>query len=80
MDVSISSLCSLLGCLQDFTHLLICGDFNMKDVNWSSMTVYPRNCHIEFFLDKIYDLFLFNMLLSVLILDWVAITPFGIYQ
>ena len=80
MDVSISSLCSLLDCLQDFTHLLICGDFNMKDVNWSSMTVYPRNCHIEFFLDKIHDLFLFNMLLSVLILDWVAITPFGIYQ
>ena len=49
MDVSISSLCSLLDCLQDFTHLLMFEDFNMREVNWSSMTVYPRNCHIEFF-------------------------------
>ena len=24
------------------------------------MTVYPRNCHIEFFLDKIHDLFFFQ--------------------
>ena len=36
----------------------------MKDVNWSSLTVYPRNCHIEFFLDKIYDLFLFQYVLE----------------
>ena len=49
-----------LDCLQDFTHLLTCGDFNMKDVNWSSMTVYPRNCDIEFFLDKSHNLFLFQ--------------------
>ena len=49
---------SLLDCLQDFAHLLICGDFK---VNWSSMTVYQRNCHIECFLDKIHDqLFLFQ--------------------
>ena len=39
MDASVSSLCSLLDCWQDFTHLLICGDFNMREVNWSSMTV-----------------------------------------
>ena len=29
-------------------------------VNWSSMTVYPRNCHIEYILDKIHDLLLFQ--------------------
>ena len=60
METSISSLCSLLDCLQGFTHLLICGDFNLKDINWSSMTVHPRNSHIESFLDKIHDLFLFQ--------------------
>ena len=38
METSISSLCSLLDCVQGFTHLLICGDFNLKDINWSSMT------------------------------------------
>ena len=60
MDASISSLCSLLDCLQDFTHLLICGDFTMREVNWSNMQVYPRNCYIEFFFEKIHDLFLFQ--------------------
>ena len=35
-------------------------NFNMREVNWSSMTVYPRNCHIELFLDKIHDLFFFQ--------------------
>ena len=33
MVISISPLCSLLEELNDFTHLLICGDFNMKDIN-----------------------------------------------
>ena len=60
METSIFSLCSLLDCLQGFTHLLICGDFNLKDINWSSMTVHPRNSHIESLLDKIHDLFLFQ--------------------
>ena len=32
----------------------------MKDINWSNMTVHPRNSHIESFLDKIHDLFLFQ--------------------
>ena len=44
METGISSLCSLLEELNDFTvfnHLVICGDFNMKNINWSSMSVNP---------------------------------------
>ena len=36
----------------------------MKDVNWSTVTVYPRNCHTELFLDKLHNVFFFNKLLS----------------
>ena len=32
----------------------------MREVNWSNMQVYPRNCYIEFFFEKIHDLFLFQ--------------------
>ena len=60
MENSISSLCSLLEELNDFTHLLICGDFNMKDINWSTMSVNPRNIHVEAFIDAVQDLFLFQ--------------------
>ena len=60
MVISISPLCSLLEELNDFTHLLICGDFNMKDINWSNMSVNPRNDHVESFIDTIQDLFLFQ--------------------
>ena len=79
MEASISLLCSLLDGLQDFTHLLVCGDFSMKDVNWSSMTVYPRNSHIESFLDKIHDLFLFNMLLNQLVSNRVLPPVYSIW-
>ena len=54
------ALCSLLEELNDFTHLLICGDFNMKDINWSNMSVNPGNAHVESFIDTIQDLFLFQ--------------------
>ena len=60
METSISSLCRLLEELNDFTHLLICGDFNMKDINWSTMSVNPRNTHADYFIDTIQDLFLFQ--------------------
>ena len=60
MVISISSLCSLLEELNDFTHLLICGDFNMKNINWSNMSVNPGNTHVESFIDTIQDLFLFQ--------------------
>ena len=32
----------------------------MKDVNWSNMSVNPRNTHVESFIDTIHDLFLFQ--------------------
>ena len=60
MVISISPLCSLLEELNDFTHLLIYGDFNIKDINWSNMSVNPRNAHVESFIDTIQDLFLFQ--------------------
>ena len=60
MQTSISSLCTLLEELNDFTHLLICGDFNMKDIVWSNMSVNPRNTYVESFIDTIQDLFLFQ--------------------
>ena len=61
VDVSISSLCSLLEELNGFTHLLICGHFNMKDINWSNMSVNPRNTYIRgIFLDSVQDLSLFQ--------------------
>jgi len=31
---SILSLCDLLGQLGGYFHLLICGDFNLKDITW----------------------------------------------
>ena len=68
METSISSLCSLLDCLQGFTHLLICADFNLKDIDWSSMTVHPRNSP---FWIKYMTCFFFNMLLNQLVSDRV---------
>ena len=42
METSISSLCSLLEELINFTHLLICGDYNMKVVQHvSESQEYP---------------------------------------
>ena len=79
MDASILSLCSLLGCLQDFTHLLICGDFIMREVSWSNMQEYPRNCHIEFFLNKFMICSFFNMLLSLLVLEYVLLLVYSIW-
>jgi len=54
---SISSLCDLLGQLGGYSHLLICGDFNLKDITWLD---YCGNTYIEPFLDMIDNLFLFQ--------------------
>ena len=51
------------------THQLICGDFNMKDQNWSSMSVNPRNTHAESFIDIIKEIFYFNTYKNQLISD-----------
>ena len=69
METSISSLCRLLEVLNDFTHLLICGDFNVKDINWSTMSVNPRNTHTDYFIDTIQDLFYFSTYKNQLVSD-----------
>ena len=73
MENSISSLCSLLEELNDFTHLLMYGDFNMKDINWSTMSV-NRNTHVEAFIDVVQDLFYFNTYKNQLTID-LALLP-----
>ena len=75
METSISSLRRLLEELNDFTHLLIliCGDFNMKDINWSTMSVNPRNTHADYFIDTIQDLFYFSTYKNQLISDQVLL-------
>ena len=49
METSIPSHCSLLQELNDFTHLLICGDLYMQNINWSNISVNCRNMitHVE---------------------------------
>ena len=32
------SLCDLLGSICDYTHLLICGDFNYPNIDWATMS------------------------------------------
>ena len=60
IDTSTASLCDLLTSLHNYTHLLICGDFNYKAISWSNFSGTGNNCHIEPFLDTIDDLFLFQ--------------------
>jgi len=57
---SISSLCDLLGHLSGYSHLLICGDFNLKDITWLDHCGNSTNHCIEPFLDMIDNLFLFQ--------------------
>ena len=42
------------------THLLICGDFNLKDVIWSDYCGTTNSHHIEPFLDVVDSMFLFQ--------------------
>jgi len=57
---SISSLCDLLGQLGGYSHLLICGDFNLKDITWLNYCGNSTIHYIEPFLDKRDNLFLFQ--------------------
>jgi len=43
------------------SHLLICGDFNYCDINWSDPTL-PSSCthHSQMFLDALHDLYLYQ--------------------
>ena len=47
----------LVGCI---SHLLICGDFNFKEVTWSELSGSTTHSHVEPFLDSVDDLFLFQ--------------------
>ena len=60
LNTSVDSLCNLLSILDNYTHLLICGDFNFREISWSELSGSTNNCHIEPFLDVVDDLFLFQ--------------------
>ena len=60
LSTSVSSLCDLFTELSIYTHLLICGDFNFKEVSWSDLSGSTTNCHITPFLDSVDDLYLFQ--------------------
>jgi len=57
---SVSSLCELLNKISGYTHLLICGDFNLKDITWSDYCGTSNNHHIEPFLESVDSMFLFQ--------------------
>ena len=61
LNTSVDSLCNLLSTLDNYTHLLICGDFNFREISWSEMSGSTNNCHIEPFFDVVDDLLYFNM-------------------
>ena len=46
----------------------------MKDINWSTMSVNPRNMHVEAFIDIVQDLFYFNTYKNQLAID-LALLP-----
>ena len=60
IDSSTASLCDLFTSLDNYTHLLICDDFNYKEISWSDPSGTTNNHHIEPFLDIVDDLFLFQ--------------------
>jgi len=46
-------LCDLLGLIQGYTHVLICGDFNYPNINWSTLSCGMS--HSQTFLDAVND-------------------------
>ena len=60
LNSSITSLCELFTSLENYTHLLVCGDFNFKEIVWLDLSGSSSNSHIEPFLDTVDDLFLFQ--------------------
>ena len=56
----LQSLCQLFSSLCEYTHLLVCGDFNFREIVWSDLSGSSNNSHIEPFLDSVDDLFLFQ--------------------
>ena len=60
IDSSTASLCELPTSIHNYSHLLICGDFNYKEISWSDFSGATNNGHIEPFLEVVDDLFLFQ--------------------
>jgi len=56
----VSALCELLSHLSGYSHLLICGDFNLREITWHGFCGTSSNHHIEPFLEVIDSLYLFQ--------------------
>ena len=52
---SVSLLCNLLNMIDGYTHLLICGDFNFPNIDWSFIT--GNNNHTQAFVETIQYIF-----------------------
>ena len=50
LSTSVSSLCILFAEFDNYSHLLICGNFNFKDVTWSDFSNSATNSDIVIFL------------------------------
>jgi len=53
-----SSLCNLLNMIDGHTHVLICGDFNFPNINWSLEA--GDHSHTQAFVEAIKDKFLYQ--------------------
>jgi len=69
LNTNVTSLCELFTSLCDYTHLLVRGDFNFREIAWCNLSGSSNNSHIEPFLDNVDDLFYFNMFAIPLDLD-----------
>ena len=56
---STSGLCNLLSEVKEFSHLLLCGDFNYPEINWTTNSC-SNHCS-QLFLDAVQDKYLSNM-------------------
>ena len=61
LATSTKSLCDLLSvAATSCSHLLICGDFNYANINWTSNIGHTGDSHAQQFVDKLNDLFLYQ--------------------
>ena len=52
------ALCNLLSSIHGYSHVLICGDFNYPNINWSTLSC--NTTYSQMFLDTIHDHCLFQ--------------------